>query len=88
MSCLARCWCVLLKSSLAQTSSSMSSEIRSPTPVRVESPCQRRCCLDADDTCVGCGRNLDEILSWNEADASQRLAICQRASQRLIARNN
>uniref|UniRef100_UPI0030D91EE8 DUF1289 domain-containing protein n=1 Tax=Pseudomonas sp. EL_65y_Pfl2_R95 TaxID=3088698 RepID=UPI0030D91EE8 len=59
-----------------------------PTQVRVESPCQRRCCLDTADVCVGCGRTLDEILAWNEADSSQRLLICQGASQRMLQRNS
>ncbi|ARU90826.1 Fe-S protein [Pseudomonas sp. M30-35] len=53
----------------------------------MESPCQRRCCLDDDDTCVGCGRTLNEIRAWSESDTAQRLAICQRASQRLLQGN-
>ncbi|MGX5221397.1 DUF1289 domain-containing protein [Pseudomonas segetis] len=65
----------------------MSSEPQAAAPVRIESPCQRRCCLDDDDTCLGCGRTLDEIRAWNESDAQQRLAICQRASQRLLQAN-
>lgn len=73
-----------------QTLNSMSSEAQSVSQVvaePVESPCQRRCCLDDDDTCVGCGRTLNEIRAWSESDTAQRLAICQRAGQRLLQGN-
>ncbi|MDP2636069.1 MULTISPECIES: DUF1289 domain-containing protein [unclassified Pseudoalteromonas] len=43
-------------------------------------PCVRRCCLDADDTCIGCFRTLEEILSWrglSEAQKKQVMAECE-----------
>ena len=41
-------------------------------PVRVESPCIRKCTLDDDDICVGCFRSLDEICAWGDASNEQR----------------
>ena len=46
----------------------------------------RQCCLDDADTCLGCGRTLQEILAWHEADAEGRAAILARAAARLAAR--
>jgi len=43
-------------------------------------PCIRRCCLDADDTCIGCFRTLEEILGWrslSEAQKKQVMAECK-----------
>ena len=50
------------------------------------SPCVRRCCLDEDDICSGCGRSLQEILDWHQADAAGRAAILARAQTRLTER--
>ena len=33
------------------------------------SPCVRNCCLDKKDVCIGCGRTVDEIIRWGDADA-------------------
>jgi predicted Fe-S protein YdhL (DUF1289 family) len=54
------------------------------TPLR--SPCCRRCCLDALDVCLGCGRSLEEILLWSEADDARRRQIVDAAAGRLRAR--
>ena len=45
-------------------------------------PCIRNCCLNDDDTCLGCCRSLEEITGWNEADDDQRKVIMQNARQR------
>ena len=50
------------------------------------SPCVRQCCLDDADTCLGCGRTLQEILDWHSADGDARAAILHRAAQRLASR--
>ena len=47
------------------------------------SPCVRRCTLDPDDLCVGCGRTLDEILEWAAAPTPRKLAIRSAAASRL-----
>jgi predicted Fe-S protein YdhL (DUF1289 family) len=48
----------------------------------IESPCIRRCCLDSQDICLGCGRTLDEILAWGNAPADERRAIILAAQAR------
>ena len=52
----------------------------------VPSPCIRNCCLDEQDVCLGCGRSLDEIRLWSEADDAERLAILGRAAGRRAER--
>jgi uncharacterized protein len=42
----------------------------------------RNCCLDENDICLGCGRQLDEILGWHEASNAQREVILTLARQR------
>jgi predicted Fe-S protein YdhL (DUF1289 family) len=50
------------------------------------SPCVRRCTLDPDDLCVGCGRMLDEILEWAGAPIDRKIAIRSEAAARLEQR--
>lgn len=52
----------------------------------VPSPCTRRCCLDADDVCLGCGRRLQDILRWHEADDAERRRILDAAAARRAVR--
>ncbi|MGD0501222.1 MAG: DUF1289 domain-containing protein [Steroidobacteraceae bacterium] len=47
-----------------------------------QSPCIRNCCLDDDDTCLGCFRSLEEIKEWGTAGDSERLIILQNAERR------
>ncbi|MGR9051564.1 MAG: DUF1289 domain-containing protein [Gammaproteobacteria bacterium] len=49
---------------------------------RVQSPCIRNCCLDADDICLGCLRHLDEIKAWANADDRERREIIRLAEMR------
>ncbi|OBP16148.1 hypothetical protein A5320_01630 [Rheinheimera sp. SA_1] len=51
-----------------------------------KAPCQRNCCLDQDDICLGCGRSLTEICGWHQADAAQKQQILAQAEQRLTAK--
>lgn len=53
--------------------------------VMPESPCNRVCCLNHTDVCLGCGRTLQEIKDWHGADHAQKLEILQQAQQRLAA---
>ena len=55
-------------------------------PGEVASPCVRNCCLDEQDVCMGCGRSLDEIRAWSEADDTARRAILERAAARRAER--
>ena len=58
-----------------------------PTPGdHPDSPCVRNCCLDEVDVCIGCGRHLQEILGWSQADSAERRAILERATARRDAR--
>jgi len=50
------------------------------------SPCIRRCCLDDDDVCLGCGRTLDEIMVWSESNDDAKAAILARSRQRVLAK--
>lgn len=48
----------------------------------VASPCIRHCCLDANDTCLGCFRTVEEIAAWSHSSDSARRRILARAEQR------
>ncbi len=52
----------------------------------VASPCRRQCCLDDQDICLGCGRALQEILDWGNADMARKRAICVAAEARVQQR--
>jgi predicted Fe-S protein YdhL (DUF1289 family) len=47
-----------------------------------QSPCIRNCCLDDDDTCLGCFRSMEEIKEWSLVDDLRREAILSNAKQR------
>lgn len=49
----------------------------------VASPCRQICELGADQICEGCGRTLDEIAEWPEADNQRRRKIAGLAAQRI-----
>lgn len=52
-------------------------------PSATDSPCVRNCCLDEHDVCLGCGRELQEILRWQSASNEDREAIRAAAKHRL-----
>ena len=41
----------------------------------INSPCVRNCCLNEDDVCLGCFRNLEEICAWATATEQQKQII-------------
>ena len=51
--------------------------------MHVPSPCVRNCCLNEQDVCMGCGRKLEEIIRWGDADDKERLEILERSQQRV-----
>lgn len=55
-------------------------------PTLPASPCVRNCCLDEKDVCMGCGRHIDEILAWHQANGDEREEIITIARQRLDQR--
>ena len=48
------------------------------------SPCVRNCCLDENDVCIGCGRTVEEIIHWGDADNNERLQILETAKIRKL----
>jgi predicted Fe-S protein YdhL (DUF1289 family) len=48
----------------------------------------RNCCLDKEDVCFGCGRTVDEIIRWGDADYSEKLDILVSAKKRKADRKN
>ncbi len=57
-----------------------------PASEPLASPCVRNCCLDDDNVCMGCGRALEEIVSWGTASDADKTAILERSRERLRAR--
>jgi hypothetical protein len=51
-----------------------------------QSPCISNCCLDDDNTCLGCFRSLEEIKEWGVVDDHRRRVILQNAQQRSATR--
>ncbi|WP_201020956.1 DUF1289 domain-containing protein [Pseudoalteromonas sp. H105] len=49
-------------------------------------PCIRRCCLDDNDTCIGCFRTLEEILGWRSLSTAQKERIITECRVRKIQR--
>ncbi|MGH8444467.1 MAG: DUF1289 domain-containing protein [Solimonas sp.] len=49
----------------------------------VPSPCTRICRIGDEGHCLGCGRDLDEIMAWPRAERALKLAIRERAAARL-----
>jgi predicted Fe-S protein YdhL (DUF1289 family) len=57
-----------------------------PAAADLASPCVRNCCLDDDNVCMGCGRSLEEIVSWGTASDADKRAILARSRARREAR--
>jgi uncharacterized protein len=43
-----------------------------------DSPCRRKCCLDAKGFCTGCGRSIGEIAAWATLTDLQKAEILLR----------
>lgn len=54
----------------------------SDQPSEIPSPCISMCTLDANDTCMGCLRTLQEILAWRDGDEETRRAILSNVAAR------
>ena len=52
----------------------------------IPSPCVRNCCLDKQDICIGCGRTVQEIIRWGEADDEEKQKILKYAQTRRALR--
>ncbi|HEY4141752.1 MAG TPA: DUF1289 domain-containing protein [Pseudolabrys sp.] len=52
----------------------------------IESPCVNICMLDArTETCVGCGRTIDEISRWSTMTPADRSRVMSELPARLAA---
>ncbi len=71
----------VIKFEASKSDPSSMSDIDSST----QSPCIRNCCLDDDDTCLGCFRSLEEIKEWWIVDDLRRQVILGNAKQRRAA---
>jgi prepilin-type N-terminal cleavage/methylation domain-containing protein len=49
----------------------------------MNSPCIRRCELDAQSTCIGCGRTVTEIADWSFLSCREREEVARLAALRL-----
>ncbi len=54
----------------------------------ISSPCVRNCCLDQQDICLGCGRSVEEVVRWSDADNKEKLQILMLAKKRMIERSD
>ena len=54
----------------------------------ISSPCVRNCCLDEQDICLGCGRTIEEIMRWGDADDKEKLQMLKVSKKRIVERNN
>ncbi len=54
----------------------------------IESPCIRNCCLDKQDTCLGCGRTIEEIIRWGDASDNEKEKILSDSRERIEKREN
>ena len=54
----------------------------------ISSPCVRNCCLDEKDICLGCGRSIEEIVYWGDADDKEKLQILKVSKKRMAKSNN
>lgn len=51
-----------------------------PNQEKIESPCIDECAL-ADGECLGCGRTMDEIVSWGSMTPEERKEVRDRLAQ-------
>ncbi len=53
----------------------------------VASPCNRHCCLNDKDVCMGCYRTLDEILKWTQFSNEQKRQVIKQCEARKKCKN-
>ncbi|MDA8622070.1 DUF1289 domain-containing protein [Psychrosphaera sp.] len=49
----------------------------------VQSPCIKNCCLDSEDVCIGCYRDIKEIMAWSKMSNSEKKMTLKRCSTRV-----
>lgn len=53
-----------------------------PVEKPIASPCVSICALDETDVCIGCQRNVDEIIRWSRLNNSERREVLLRCHER------
>ncbi|WP_343823462.1 DUF1289 domain-containing protein [Psychrosphaera haliotis] len=53
------------------------------TTEEVSSPCIRNCCLDEKNVCIGCYRDINEIMAWSKMSNSEKKLTLNRCSTRV-----
>lgn len=53
-----------------------------PAERPIASPCVSICALDKTDVCIGCQRNVDEIIRWSRLNNSERREVLLRCHER------
>jgi len=48
----------------------------------IASPCVSICALDEADVCIGCQRNVDEIIRWSRLNNHERREVLLRCHER------
>ncbi|GGI78731.1 DUF1289 domain-containing protein [Shewanella hanedai] len=51
----------------------------------IHSPCVAKCGLNDEDICMGCYRNIDEIVEWGNADDAFKTKVLELIPARKIA---
>lgn len=50
--------------------------------ISIESPCIRKCCLNNEDICLGCFRDLNEITQWAYYSNTEKQQVLDQVTQR------
>ena len=53
----------------------------------IKSPCTKICKINANNTCIGCGRTTGEIKDWFRKSEEEKSAIVNSAKNRLVDLN-
>nr|WP_210561252.1 DUF1289 domain-containing protein [Psychrosphaera aestuarii] len=54
---------------------------------KVPSPCVRNCCLNEQDVCIGCFRDISEIMAWSSMSNSEKEETLKHCKQRELKEN-
>lgn len=57
-----------------------------PLSAKPTSPCIQVCTLDDDQVCIGCGRNIDEVIAWTRLTDAQKWVVLTQSAQRKAQR--
>jgi len=64
----------------------MTDHVAPSLPTKPVSPCIEVCALDDNQVCIGCGRTVDEVVTWTRLTDAQKWAVLARSTERRSAR--